>query len=273
MNELETIFCKVFGCNRSSLYLDTKKPLGSKEERSLEKIFKGRLRGEPIQYLLGEAEFMGLPLRVKPGVLIPRPETEILVDEAIKRISLSTRMNCADKFISILDIGTGSGNIPIALAASKDIHAEKIYSVDISDACLSLAKSNARLNHVSDKITFLKSDVFGIFNKSDKRFDFIISNPPYVAVSEYLCLPDDVKQEPSSALLAGEDGLYFYREIEKGSRLYLKEGGQIFLEIGAMQKKGIEEIFSDKMLWMDLNFIKDLNGIDRIAIIKKVRSS
>jgi len=263
MNEIETILCKLLHCDRSTLYLDRSRlALSKRQMNRLEDILKKRVKGAPLQYLVGDAEFMGLRFRVRPGVLIPRPETEILVEEAIKHISKMSSSSCR-----ILDIGTGSGNIAVSLAKASPKF--KVYAVDISDICLSVARANAKLNAIEKKIRFLKSDLFGVFKGKKMKFDFIVSNPPYIAKDQLKLLPEDVRQEPVLALEAAEKGLYFYKEIEKGSRVHLAEGGALFLEIGAGQSSGIRKIFKDQRHWKEVKFIKDHNGIERVAIIKK----
>ncbi len=265
MNEIETILTKLLKCDRSQLYLDKDRlTLGARRFNRLEQILKKRLSGQPLQYLIGEVEFMGLKLKVKPGVLIPRPETEILVENAIVRISASQEMTPR-----ILDLGTGSGNIAIALA--KFLKGIQIYAVDISDLCLSVARTNARLNGVWNKITFVRSDLFSCFKGKNEMFDFLVSNPPYIAPHQYERLPDDVRHEPSLALLAKEEGLYFYSRIEEGARTSLKARGVIFLEIGDGQALDVRKIFKGSSLWKEVKFIKDYHGIERVAIIKKQR--
>ncbi len=263
MNELENIFCKLFDRNRQSLYLDSKDFILSQSQLNrLEKILEKRIQGDPLQYLLGDTDFMGITLKVSPDVLIPRPETEILVEEALKYLEAQ------NKYLKILDIGTGSGNIPIALAKSSYVGRFEIFSVDISSRALKVARMNARLNKVVEKISFMKSDIFSAFENNEK-FDCIISNPPYIKLRDYDSLPIDVKREPSLALLAGEDGLFFHRKIEEGAHIHLADAGKIFLEIGYDQKDAISAIFGDSSVWENIEFIKDLCGFDRVAVIKK----
>ncbi len=265
MNEIEAIFCKLLNCDRSSLYLDEHLSLLEPGQCDrLEAILKKRLRGEPLQYLVGDTEFMGLKFKVRPGVLIPRPETETLVEEVLNEIS-SWQGSVAPR---VLDIGTGSGNIAIALA--KSLKKADIHACDISDACLVLARTNARSHGVTGRVTFHKSDLFCCFEDRDTKFDYIVSNPPYITIDDYAHLPLDVLREPSLALVAGKDGFYFYRRIEEGARRFLKAGGKIFLEIGKGQAEGIKKIFSGPKAWGEVKFVKDLCGIDRIAIVAKI---
>ena len=266
MNEIESILCKVLACDRSSLYLGrARRALHASENRRLEAILRRRLQGEPLQYLLGDVDFMGLKLRVRPGVLIPRPETEILVDEALKRFLCGGVAKTGGR-LDILDIGTGSGNIAIALAAflPKDL-CGRIVAVDISDTCLSVARANARHCGVADKIRFVKSDLFSALGQ--ERFDAIISNPPYVSQREYRHLAQDVRQEPREALVASDNGLYFYRRFARSAAGFLKPGGSLMLEIGDTQQEEIREIFGRRQGWSAVEFIEDLRGTQRIAIV------
>ena len=265
MNEIEAILCQLRGCGRSSLYLEKKRSsLTKRQWDRLEKILQKRVKGYPLQYLLGTLEFFGYPLKIKPGILIPRPETEILVEEAIKEIG-----TCGKPAPVLLDIGTGSGNIAIALAKSPALKKAKIVAVDISDECLVLAKSNAKLNGVEERIEFLKSDIFGCFENRKKKFDFIISNPPYVDEDQFDDLPEDVRHEPKLALLGKNKGLFFYERIEKGARVHLVSGGMLFLEIGEEQAQGIRKIFHDHSVWDEVKFIKDYNDIQRVVLIRR----
>ena len=266
MNEIETIVCQLLECTRGDLYLNKDRVAPSGQEwDKLERILEKRVLGAPLQYLLGETEFFGIRLRLKPGVLIPRPETEILVSEAIHSIQASDKTGAR-----ILDIGTGSGNIAIACAVAPQISKEaEIHAVDISPLAIKQARSNARLNGVLRRIKFLKSDLFGCFKKTKQQFDFIISNPPYIANDDFETLPLDVQAEPRLALLAQAGGLYFYQKIEEGCRTHLVSGGSLFLEIGYDQAQGIKKIFSDASLWHEVKIVKDLGARDRVAIIRK----
>ncbi len=265
MNDLEIILCKLFGCGRPELYLNRQRPpLTGAQARGLESSLKKRLAGEPVQYIVGETEFMGLRMKVKPGVLVPRPETEILVEVMLERLAGHVKPGG-----KILDLGTGSGNIIIALAASGKLPGAAFYSADISDTCLTQARVNARLNGVEEKIVFLKSDLFRAFQKGFNYFDAVVSNPPYVTRREYRRLPENVLHEPKRALLAGKDGLVFYRRIEADSRNYLNPGGWVFLEIGDGQAGSLREIFEDKDIWDPIEIIPDDAGLDRVAVVRR----
>jgi len=268
MNEIESILCKVLACDRSSLYLDhSRRALRVDENRRLEAILRRRLQGEPLQYLLGDVDFMGLKLCVRPGVLVPRPETEILVDETLKRFLCGGLPKTGGR-LNILDIGTGSGNIAIALAAFLPQNKRgRITAVDISETCLSVARANARRCGVADRIRFVKSDLFSAVE--GESFDAIISNPPYVSLREYRYLAEDVRREPREALVAPGNGLYFYRRFARTAARFLKPGGSLFLEIGDTQAGAIEKTFGRRQGWSAVEFIKDLAGWDRVAIMTK----
>lgn len=259
MNEIEAIFCKLLHCDRASLYMDKHASfMTPKKAHDLEVILKKRISGEPLGYILGDVDFMGLRLCVRPGVLIPRPETEILVEEALGIIK-----SRKPGFYRALDIGTGSGNIAIALAKFGLGRGVRVDAVDISDDCLRIAQMNALHHGIADRIRFISSDLFSGLAQ-DAAYDMIISNPPYVAAREYDSLPQDVKREPFGALVASLDGLYFYQEIEMGARRHCVPGGRVFLEIGAGQLRAVENIFSDKNFWHEVGVKKDYNGIDRV---------
>ncbi|MFC1888050.1 peptide chain release factor N(5)-glutamine methyltransferase, partial [Candidatus Cloacimonadota bacterium] len=212
---------------------------------------KRRVHHEPLQYILGKTEFYGYNFIVDPSVLIPRPETEYLVEKVIE--------DCADAR-SILEIGTGSGCIAITLA--KEMNNIEIDAVDLYPEALKTAALNCEKNNA--EVNFLQSD---IFSNIAKKYDAIISNPPYISEKAYVDLSDEIKYfEPATALLAGEDGLYFYRQILKDAGNFLKDNGKIYLEIGHDQAEAIK-LIAEKYGFTNIEIIKDLNGFDRIMII------
>ncbi|KAA5805547.1 peptide chain release factor N(5)-glutamine methyltransferase, partial [Thermoanaerobacterium thermosaccharolyticum] len=203
-----------------------------------------------------EKHFMGLIFNVSPSVLIPRNDTEILVEEVLKRLKSGD---------TVLDIGTGSGAIAVSIAKYKDV---KVYAVDISDEALEVAKENACENGVSDKVIFIKSDLFSSIPK-DIKFDLIVSNPPYIRSNEINELQEEVKREPKIALDGGEDGLTFYRRIVKDSINYIKFGGIIAFEVGFNQAWDVKDILIDSG-YSDIEVVKDLQGIDRVVLGKRL---
>ena len=186
-----------------------------------------RAAREPLQYILGETEFMGLTFHVEPGVLIPRADTEILVEKALELMRPGAR---------VLDIGTGSGAIAISLA--KLGKSARVTAVDVSDKALEIARKNAESNGAN--VEFIKSDCFSALN--GRKYDMIVSNPPYISDDEMRGLMPEVKLEPELALFGGADGLDFYRRISREAPGYLNEGGWLLFEIGWLQKDAVSAL-------------------------------
>ena len=216
--------------------------------------------GTPVQYITKKQEFMKLDFYVDENVLIPQPDTEILVEEVIEL--------CKNKDgIKILDLCTGSGAIGVSLA--KYIKDSKVTMTDISDMVLEIAKKNAIKNNVIDKCSFLQSDMF---EKMEEKVDYIVSNPPYIETDTIYTLGKEVQKEPKLALDGGKDGLDFYKIIVQNAWKYLKENGTLALEIGYNQKEAVIKLLEDTKKYKNIYGKKDLSGNDRI-IIAKVRSN
>jgi release factor glutamine methyltransferase len=262
MNESEVLFTEIFRCNRASLYLNQGLTIDKSKSRFIAAVLKRRMLGEPIQYILGKTEFMGITLEVTQDVLIPRPETEILVERAIEFLRQRTSAPAAS--IKILDLGTGSGNIAIVLA--KYLPEAGIDAIDISEEALKIARENARLNKV--KISFIQSDLFFTYHLSPITYDLIISNPPYIISSRINNLQKEVQFEPRVALDGGSDGLNFYRRIIKLTPRYLKENGVLILEAGFTQLKDIKNIFQNCGKFEIIDIVKDYNSIDRVVVAR-----
>ena len=209
----------------------------------------------PIKYILGECEFMGMNFIVKPGVLIPRPDTEILVEEVIKNIK-------EKGYTNICDVCSGSGAIGIAIA--EFIKSSKVVLYDISREALSVSKMNIKRFDLSVRVNEELSDLLQVAINQNKKFEVIVSNPPYIKQSVIPTLMDDVKNyEPLIALSGGEDGLYFYRRITEESLQVLEKGGLLAFEIGYDQRKEVENILL-KSGYKIIECIKDLSGNDRV---------
>lgn len=208
--------------------------------------------GMPIQYITNKQEFMKLNFYVDKNVLIPQPDTEILVEKAIEIC------NKYGNDIKILDLCTGSGAIGISIA--KNIKNAKVYATDINNTVIDIAKQNAKQNNV-DNIEFIVSDMFE--NIQEKDFDIIVSNPPYIETDVIKTLPTEVRNEPIIALDGGKDGLKFYKIILSEYKKYLKKDGYLLLEIGYNQAKSVGELIN-----LNYSIIKDLAGNDRVIIIK-----
>lgn len=219
------------------------------------------ISGKPVQYITNEQEFMNLKFYVDENVLIPQPDTEILVEEAIKTIAEIR----PEKNIKVLDLCTGSGAIAIAIKkyaedAKKQI---EVYASDISEKAIKIAEKNAKRNNVH--INLILSDIFQ--KMEEKNFDIILSNPPYIETQTISSLSKEVQYEPHMALDGGEDGLEFYRVIAENAHEYLNENGSILLEIGYNQKKKVMQILEEAKKYSNIRCIKDLSDNDRVIKI------
>ena len=228
----------------------------NEEKKYFDAILKIR-KGIPIEHITHQKEFMKLNFFVDENVLIPRQDTEILVEEVIK---ISQKTNAK----KILDLCTGSGAIAVSLA--KYLPETEITAIDISNEALKIAKRNAINNEVENQITFISSDMFT--NLNDEKFDIIVSNPPYIKRNVIDTLDEEVKKEPHIALDGGEDGLYFYKKIIKESYQYLKYGGYLCLEIGFDQKIDVIELIENEEKFENTYSKKDLYDNDRIVITR-----
>jgi len=257
--EVEWMLQHVLKCSRIDIYLNHERPLNADELATFKTLLINRAKGIPVQYVLGYTEFMGHTFIVNPSVLIPRPETEILVENALdllKRIE--------NPKISVLDVGTGSGCIAVSIAASCERC--RITALDISSGALLIAKENAVNNRVADKIDFVEMNILSQYPDS-KPFDIIVSNPPYIAGDYWKNLSDLVKNnEPQLALYPGEDGLIFYRKLANLAQVQLAESGYLLTEIGGTyQESGVCRIFTENSLGI-VKIIKDYSGQSRIVI-------
>jgi release factor glutamine methyltransferase len=259
VNEAELVLTHVLNCNRLSLYLNKDINLDRDKSTLLSLILKRRILGEPVQYILGETEFMGLKFKVDKRALIPRPETEILVEQALGELK---QMGIVSP--KVLDLGTGSGCIAVAIA--KALPKADIWASDISTEALQLTRENACLNNV--EIKFIQSDLFDALKLKDDKFDLIISNPPYVSTEEFKFLAKEISFEPELALKAGRDGLDFYRRIIAQAADYLKHNGLLIFEVGVNQAYFVKEMLEQKS-FEQLRLIKDYNNIERIVMAKK----
>lgn len=255
--DIEILIEQVLKVDRLYIHLNLNKEISKEDETELLKMVQQRLNNRPIAYIVENREFMGLDFYVKEGVLIPRPDTEILVEEIIEICDKSREL-------SLLDIGTGSGAITVSLA--KYIQKSKITSFDVSDIALEVGKINAVQNEVNSKIEFIKSDLFTSIKNTGKKFDIIVSNPPYIPKKDIETLHNQVKDyEPMGALDGGEDGLDFYRDITEQSKEYLVKSGILAFEVGHDQAEEVEQIMI-RNGYSKTYKKKDLQGIDRVVI-------
>ena len=245
------ILCKYLNVDKIYLIVNSEKEI--KPDESFYDMVNRRINHEPMQYILGSCEFMDMDFTVSPCVLIPRPDTEILVEKVISFVK--------DSYMSILDIGTGSGCIPISIL--KYCKNSSAKTVDISKDAIDIAKENAVKNGVSDRISFINEDILSYF--PTEKFDVIVSNPPYIRPCVIDTLMPEVREfEPYIALCGGEDGLLFYRKIAKDSFLSLKTGGLIAFEIGYDQAGDVTAILSNEG-FSEISVTKDLSGNDRVV--------
>ncbi|KAA3657609.1 MAG: peptide chain release factor N(5)-glutamine methyltransferase [Calditrichaeota bacterium] len=255
---VEQLLSAVLNFSRVQLYLHFDRPLSQDELDTYKSLLLRRANREPLQYILGFTEFYSLKLAVREGVLIPRPETEMLVDKALQLTKMF------EGRVRILDIGTGSGNISIALA--KNNPQLRITAVDISPEALLVARENAEYHEVLDKIEFLQADIVddALIDQFRSQFDIIVSNPPYIASSEKSTLqPEIVYFEPEIALFC-DDSLRFYKRISYLSREIMASGGPLICEIGAEQGEAVAQVFKEQCI-RDVDIIKDLAGRDRFV--------
>lgn len=260
MTETEALLTSVLNCRRVDL---VGRPMHmTASQRARYNAMKAKLaHGEPLQYIIGECDFMGITIKVDPRVLIPRPETEIMADLAIR--IFTSRQN--ERPLKVLDLGTGSGCIAIALA--KNLKDCRVTAIDVSSDALALAVNNAKANNVGRMIEFIQADMSEFLNEAvekNYKYDLIISNPPYIPDRLISRLPADVQREPSIALNGGPDGLKFYGPIVANSYQLLNAGGKIFVEIGDGQRPGLEELFHRYPFYQSMRFHKDYVGTDRI---------
>lgn len=222
------------------------------------KLIDKRVRGYPLQYLIKKAYFFDIEFKIVEGVFIPRPETELLVEEVI----CLYKKYFYPKKIKILDIGTGCGNIGISLALN--IENCFVKGVDISKKALKIARENAILNNVKNKVKFFYSNIFSNINE---KFEIITSNPPYISEKDYAKLDREVKKEPKRSLYGGKDGLKVIRKIIKECKHYMKKNGFLVLEIGYNQTKKIKEFIPDELEIVKVK--KDFSEIERVLVFKK----
>ena len=237
------------------LIINQEKKLSEEEQEKFYRLLEQMIDNVPLQYLVNKQEFYGIEFFINENVLIPQPDTEILVEEVI---NISNRENKKE----ILDMCTGSGAIAIAL--SKNIKNANIIATDISDKALEIAKKNDKEN----KINFIKSDMFE--NLKNKKFDVIVSNPPYIKTDIIKTLSKEVQKEPMLALDGGKDGLNFYRIIINNADKHLNSNGYLCLEIGDDQKEEIIQLLKQKK-YKEIYSKKDLSGNDRIVVARTAK--
>lgn len=251
----ELLLAEVLNCKRLNLYLQFDRPLKEDEVNGYREFVRRRAQREPLQYILGKVEFFGLEFKVNSSALIPRPETEILVEEVLKSLA-------GTESPVIIDIGTGSGNICAALASK--LSNSKVYSMDINEQALALAEENIKNLNLLEKVHLLRQDILEINQSNLPQADLIVSNPPYVPHKEYETLQEEiVKYEPRNAVTDESDGMKFYRRITQFAGEKLKTGGRLFFELGYNSSDAVQQIMAEHG-FREIKIIKDYSGINRV---------
>jgi release factor glutamine methyltransferase len=260
----ELLLMHVLNRDRAWLYAHPENPIDPAEAEAFLTLLNKRAVGTPTQYLTGKQEFWGLEFEVTPDVLIPRPETEHVIEVALARIGQARR----SAELRVADIGTGSGCLAVALA--KELPNAKIFATDISSAALAVAARNAARHGVADRITFVECNLLeGVLQQSP--FDLIVSNPPYVGRKDAKSLPVDVREhEPEIALYAGDDGMAVYPALITQAARFLGDGGILILELGYGLFEPVSELLEPRHGWTRVSATQDLAGIPRvIAAVKQ----
>lgn len=258
--EAELLVRHFSGMNRIDFFIG-QKTVTPRIRKSIQTALKTRLEGQPLSYILKETEFFGLKFFVNQHTLIPRPETETLVEEALKVLKNI-------KHPEILELGTGTG----CLAVSLTIHKTdcRMTALDVSSEALKMARKNIEFHGLGQKVKLIKSNLFDVFGQGKKNtFDLIISNPPYVPEEDFRSLSREVLSEPRLALDGGPQGLLIIEAILDQAPYFLKSNGWLLMEIGDGQAKHLAEKISKNKRFSGLRFVKDLNGIDRVLAVQK----
>ncbi len=252
--KIRILFSKVLNIPKEFLLAHSEDEISDNQKEEILEGIKKLNDNIPIQYIVNEQEFMGLNFFVDENVLIPQPDTEILVEQIIN--------NHRDSKIKILDLCTGSGCIAISL--KHYMPKAEVWALDISEKALNIAKNNAKQNNT--EINFINSD---LFQNIQDEFDIIVSNPPYIKTDIIKTLDNEVQNEPIIALDGGNDGLDFYKKILKEAYNYLKDEGKLYLEIGYDQKEDLINLYKNDKRYKNIECIKDLANNDRVIIIEK----
>jgi release factor glutamine methyltransferase len=262
----EIILAHVLKSDRACLYKNYSEQLSLQQLSAYTKLIRQHLEGMPVSRIIGKKEFMSLNFKINRHVLSPRPETEILVEETLRLMESGKYEK-----LSILDIGTGSGNIAISVAKLTPVKQAHIFASDISAPALKVARQNARINGVEKLITFSKGDLFRAFRpfRLEGKVDFILANPPYIAPREYRKLPASVrKYGPKQALYAADDGLYYHRQIMETAPRYLRQSGYLLMEMGIGQEIRLKKLTAKLINPNEIKTLRDYNGISRILSIR-----
>ena len=259
--DAQTLLAEALGKDRTYLIVNFNEQLSDELLAGYQRLIARRASGEPLQYITGHQEFFGLEFEVTPAVLIPRPETELIVEEVIRLVDVHKIAKPV-----IVDVGTGSGCIAIALA--RELEDAKVTAVDISETALEIARRNAAKHELADRVRFVNSDLLAAFPEIQFA-DFILSNPPYVAVHELPTLQREVRDwEPHTALTDNADGLSFYRRLLADAPARLKPGGYLICELGFGQSAAVSAM-ADSQMWSEVRLLDDLQSIPRTLVLRR----
>jgi release factor glutamine methyltransferase len=254
--DAEYMLMALLNLKRVDLIVDSNREVDQKTINTFHQMIEARQAGKPLSYIIGTEEFMGLTFEVNENVLIPRDDTEVLVEKIIELYKAKDDLN-------ILDIGTGSGAIAIALAAYLNVN--QVIAVDKYQEALKVAQQNAKNNKVFNKMQLIQSDLFDALDEYKDYFDIIVSNPPYIPKNDILDLQVEIKEhEPMTALDGGADGLTFYRQIVQQAGEFLKAKGLLAFEIGYDQGEDVKQLMTQG--FQNIQVIKDLSGLDRVVL-------
>jgi len=261
--EAETLALHFSKLNRIDFFTG-RRVLTRAQKKRVQKAVAERGKGMPLAYLTGTAGFYGHEFKVGPSVLVPRPETELLVEEVLKVLP--------PKHPQILELGTGSGCIAVSLTIARADC--KMTALDISSEALKTARKNAHFHGVGRRISLFKSDLFDSLSPRYKEgWDVLVSNPPYIPREEYRDLPRDVRREPKRALDGGPKGLVILKKILERGHFFLKDGGFVLLEIGHGQSAELGRLAKKISFYEDISFVRDYAGIDRIFKARKITAN
>ena len=256
--DAELLVAKALDMDRVGLYLDLNRPLMGQERSAIRPLVARRREREPVAYILGHRDFYGRRFEVSPDVLIPRPDTETLVEHALECIPEDTACR-------VLDVGTGSGAIAVTIAAERPL--SLLTATDISDAALAVASRNAERHEVHSRIGFERADLLS----GAEQYDVIVSNPPYITQSEMASLQAEVREhEPVIALEAGEDGLDVVRALLAAAEPATATGAQLLIEVGAGQAASVVDFAAEHTAWKSVAVYPDLNRIERVVHLRRI---